>query len=614
MRIAGLALLAVLLALSVAWAASVSAPLTLSVTVSSPQTILPAPPSGQQWVQTFGDEFSSAFNTSVWDIDHFGGSPNANAATNNGILTINIDTNVPDTRTIIDTWTTSGGTGNHAFSQRYGYFVYNIKLPTCSSGEYDVEFFGRDNWTGGGLPVGKYAEMAIASGKSECNYRNLRPYQADGNAGFSFMSDPDVGADVTLGFHQYGLLWVNDGSAHGSVTMYFDGVPFSGPVQLLSAGWDVGLFFDLYWSPEQAGNTLGGSNGVPIPPGTVMQVDWVRAYQLAPSGAPPAPPAQASVANFNTCVVCIDFTAPTGGVFVNGSAPPGVNAAQPNTWLDCAGASTPIFYHGVNVGAVSGPCPTVSADPSAIKALKIQLGTNSIPASTDFFNGIQSGGGYPPPSTAIQVPTNSYTESTLWVSSWPLNGDNSHPVYSQGHWEGEFDGSPQGPSTAYNWFEFDANELCCDLGAGGAWASAWGTWSGSHINGSSNWFGSFPPHAATSGNYRVDQGYVKIGMRITSDGANNIVKCMWINNVFQNCVSWVAGSSGGEYFTWQLSDTSSRMRFLYSPVGVYNGSNSNGQTLPSDMISWTKSINIWSCSSWKITACSTPGNPDPGGY
>jgi len=121
----------------------------------------------------------------------------------------------------------------------------------------------------------------VASGKNECHYRNLRPYQADGGAGFSFMSDPDVGVDVTLDFHQYGILWVNDGSAHGSVTMYFDGVPFSGPVQLISAGWDVGMFFDLYWSPEQAGNVLGGQ-GVDAQ-GSTMQFDWIRAYQLAPN-------------------------------------------------------------------------------------------------------------------------------------------------------------------------------------------------------------------------------------------------------------------------------------------------------------------------------------------
>ena len=274
-----------LLAPTTAVATSTTTDVPIIVThVGAVDTILPTPPTGFHWVQTFGDEFNSVFNTSVWDVDHWCGgcsTPNATDVVSNGILTMTIQTSVPDTRNIIDTWTTSGGSGNHAFAQRYGYFVYSIKLPTCSSGEYDVEFFGRDNWTGGGLAVGKYAEMAVASGKSECHYRNLRPYQADGGARFSFMSDPDVGVDVTLGYHQYGVLWTNDGSAHGSATMYFDGTPFSGPTQLISAGWDVGMFFDLYWSPEQAGNVLGGQ-GVDAQ-GSAMQVDWVRAYQLAPN-------------------------------------------------------------------------------------------------------------------------------------------------------------------------------------------------------------------------------------------------------------------------------------------------------------------------------------------
>lgn len=259
--------------------------LNLSITVTpSANTTLPTPPAGFHWALTFADEFDEPFNTSVWDVDHWCGgcgSPNATDTTSGGILTMTIQTSAPDTRNIIDTWTTSGGVGNHAFAQRYGYFEYRAKLPTCSSGEYDMEFFGRDNWTGGGLSVGKYAEMAIASGKNECNYRNLRPYQADGGAGFDFLSDPDVGVDVTQDFHLYGLLWVDDGSAHGAVSGYFDGSLKWGPVQLISAGWDVGLFFDIYWSPEQAGNTLGGE-GVPDA-GSVLQLDWVRAYQLVPN-------------------------------------------------------------------------------------------------------------------------------------------------------------------------------------------------------------------------------------------------------------------------------------------------------------------------------------------
>lgn len=270
-----------LLAISAALAASPSSNLTVTVTSTAgtgAATILPTPPPGKSWAQTFGDEFNTTFNTSVWDVDHAGGSAIATDTTGGGILTVTIDAGTPATRNIIDTWTTSAGVGNHAFSQRYGYFAYNIKLPTCAGAEFDVEFFGRDNWTYDSRAAGAYAELGVASGQNVCNYRTLRPYEGYGSGQFSFMSSPDVGVDVTLAYHQYGVNWVNDGSAHGSVTMYFDGVAFSGPIQLISPGWDVGMFFDLYWSPILPGGALGGSNGTPDG-GSIMQVDWIRAYQ-----------------------------------------------------------------------------------------------------------------------------------------------------------------------------------------------------------------------------------------------------------------------------------------------------------------------------------------------
>jgi hypothetical protein len=35
---------------------------------------------------------------------------------------------------------------------------------------------------------------------------------------------------------------------------------------------------------------------------------------------------------------------------------------------------------------------------------------------------------------------------------------------------------------------------------------------------------------------------------------------------------------------------------------------------PADIRGWLKHLYIWACPSWRTTACSTPGNPDPGGY
>ena len=271
---------AILLATSAVAASTTSTNVDITVThAGSSNTALPTPPAGFHWVQTFGDEFNSAFNTSVWDVDHWCGgcsTPNATDVVSNGILTMTIQTSVPDTRNIIDTWTTSGGRGNHAFAQRYGYFVYDVKLPTCSSGEWDLESFGRDTWTGG-----VYGELAVASLKNACNYSSVSPYEIDNNRAIHWYETINAGVDLTQAFHQFGILWTDDGSAHGSVVMYLDGQAVTSSHQLVSPSFDNGLYFDIYWSPEQAGNVLGGQ-GVDAQ-GSTMQFDWIRAYQLAPN-------------------------------------------------------------------------------------------------------------------------------------------------------------------------------------------------------------------------------------------------------------------------------------------------------------------------------------------
>ena len=50
--------------------------------------------------------------------------------------------------------------------------------------------------------------------------------------------------------------------------------------------------------------------------------------QVVDPPGPPTLPAPATAAGFTTCVICFDWTAASGGVWVNGAAVPGVNAAE----------------------------------------------------------------------------------------------------------------------------------------------------------------------------------------------------------------------------------------------------------------------------------------------
>jgi FG-GAP-like repeat len=281
--------------------------LPITITANSAGTaILPTPPAGFHWTQTFGDDFSTTFansgttsapvtlDTSHWQIDHYCGNANftqyssptygcsnstASDTVSNGLLTMTVQTTVPAERNIIDTWAVAGSflgifqPLTAGFVQRYGYFVYDAKLPTCSGSEFDLESFGRDTWLGG-----QYGELAWVLQNNACNYSSFTTYEIDQGRNLHEFGFPNVGVDLTQAFHQYGLLWVNDSSPHGSVTVYFDGNPVAGPYQLVSPSFDNGLYFDIYWSP-----CFGCEGGGPVSPLGPMQFDWINAYQLAPN-------------------------------------------------------------------------------------------------------------------------------------------------------------------------------------------------------------------------------------------------------------------------------------------------------------------------------------------
>jgi hypothetical protein len=315
------------------------------------------------------------------------------------------------------------------------------------------------------------------------------------------------------------------------------------------------------------------------------------ANTITASSGQPTPPAQATVAGFTTCVVCMDFTASTGGVWVNGSAVAGVNAAQTNTWLDCAGASSPIWFQGTNGSPLAGPCPTIAAD--AVGNPQVLLMHSPPLGASNTINGIKlynNGTG-----VGIMAPTANYLEATYSVPQFPSKG------YIQGAWTG---GAGEIPNNVHNYLEVDDDEVNTNLNCG-AFASGFGSWWNGHWDLGNNWSGTCPPN---NDSFNLSSQYLKIGARVTTDGTT-VFKCMWINDVFQNCIQDTV--NGTSLSSFQLADATSRMQTYLALTGCL--ASAGGCPTTSDMNAYTKSFYMWSCSGWKTTACHS-SSPDPGGF
>jgi hypothetical protein len=338
--------------------------------------------------------------------------------------------------------------------------------------------------------------------------------------------------------------------------------------------------------------------------------------QVVDPAGPPSPPAPAVAAGFTTCVICFDFTAASGGVWVNGSAPAGVNAAQANTWLDCAGASSPILYHGSNpTNAANFPCQTITTDSSSTQVLQETNGGGiTVLANSSWYNGLVAWHNLSHGDPGIQVPTFNYYQMTYEVPT------SSSSTYVQGPWTIMPNGCGTPGTDSCTYLEFDAFEMCCGVNDGPGFNSGFGNWAtqGS-LNGGTctfwgpndgnyvcaNWYSSVPPNYDS---YNLGTQYLKVGMRTTSDGTS-IYKCMWINDVFQNCVS--SSSTVGGVQSWQMADAHSRQALVESLVGMNNGTG-NPVSMPS-VVGWIKNLYVWSCSAWQTTACRS-STADPGSY
>jgi hypothetical protein len=360
---------------------------------------------------------------------------------------------------------------------------------------------------------------------------------------------------------------------------------------------------------------------------------------VVPAGSAPVAPAPAQAAGFTTCVMCIDFTAPTGGVWTsNGTGaaayqPAGVNASQPSTWLDCAGANSPLWYHGTNNVRTDPTCPSIVTDNTispGLQVLKIMVQQNQSCTSppcpnsgntyTDYHNGIKL---YKNNCCGIAAPTGFYAEGEMVIVQFP-NANGNSKGYSNWIWAG---GGGEVPN--YNNLEMDAFEVN-GYAAPSFPAPTFAAGVSSYIQGfnvlGSNWFGQLPPNytrmrsprttrrraGRKTATFNFVSEYLTVGHRATTDGNSRLYRCEWIGTggvagTLQNCVNFT--TNGTTFRSSQLGDATSRMQQYLHPVVTTDTGGGIGP-----MIAYVKRFDLWACPNWATTACSTPGNPDPGGY
>jgi beta-glucanase (GH16 family) len=249
-------------------------------------------------VQTFGDEFNnlSLWNgaNGTWDTQYWWNTLDSNGTTlpSNGEQEWYINSNYAPT-SAIKPWTVSNGVLNltaapapasiqplinnyqytsgflnsyYSFSQTYGYFEINAKLPS-GQGLWPAFWLLPED---GGWPPELDVMEQLGQNPSTI-FTTAHSTTLPGGQ----EAQADAVGDTSNGFHTYGVDWEKD-----YITWYFDGKPIykvatpsdmNKPMYML-----INLAVGGYWPGSPDGSTQF--------PAT-MQVDWVRAYQSLPASA-----------------------------------------------------------------------------------------------------------------------------------------------------------------------------------------------------------------------------------------------------------------------------------------------------------------------------------------
>jgi hypothetical protein len=271
-------------------------------------------------------------------------------------------------------------------------------------------------------------------------------------------------------------------------------------------------------------------------------------------------PAGAKAAGFTHCAANFDFTQ--------------AQFSNPATWLNCAGASTPIFTFNNQGG--SAPCGAVSVvTDGSSKVLDMHWDPSWQPFSEiDPVQLFQEG---------------VYMDFVLRYSASMLTGNSGETLMG-----GIYSESNNCCSvTSYEW---DLDEQAIKPGYGYGYT---GTHSVSWPLGSSplGGGGNVPSEFWTVSGFNPTQ-YNDYGVRITTNGTTGWALCNYFNGTFESCGAWTAGAtiaSADQYNRWKIV------------VGPLSSTHNNGTAYDMFLQRWT----IWTCPAWSPSTNAQCNNSPP---
>ena len=274
---------------------------------------------------------------------------------------------------------------------------------------------------------------------------------------------------------------------------------------------------------------------------------------------PSAVPAPAQAAGFTTHIFHSDF------------------AAQGNT-LDCSGTSTPKwFYHGNGNG--QPPCAVIVNDSAAghnVLQMDLRIADYNGNIANKFQTAVPNCSGFCFPITTFyqeSVTRNiNFTPSVAFMTTpWVAGGSSDCTM--------EFD-------TFESFSSLFSDSAMHNCGSGGP--SIWG--------------GSAPPNPPAG---FALTNYHKYGLRVTTNGTNQIWYCSYIDDLKQGCAEVVVGTAG---VTQAMITNPEFVALIMDLEG--NGPNPLTQTFTA----FFDTSDIWSCANWQSTTaaggCAT-SNPNP---
>jgi hypothetical protein len=313
-------------------------------------------------------------------------------------------------------------------------------------------------------------------------------------------------------------------------------------------------------------------------------------------------PAPAQTAGFTTCAANYDFSY-TGSFSANGNS--GYTWSNPATWLVCPGQSpsNPLFFgHGLT-GTGNEPCSdfviTTDSGGGGNQALKLIFTTadyNNNYATTE----LDSENPYSP-YNGNTFPLGMYVDVTARFDTTSYTNTPGHASsFAYGLWDFYWN-SPTNGRACTDYVESDLNEIG-NFGSSGS-AQVFSEWNPSGCSYTRHYPGGSPTGKISNAPGFSPTAYFTYGERYTQNTSGQFAMCSYANDVQIS-----SGPCGTGTYTHGSSDTSIAARYnliFWNPASAYaagstlcNGSCDPGST---PVVSWYKSVVIWTCSSWQNT-------------